>query len=554
MRATRFLMKGEYPRVEVETPAYRFHAHGRFFGFRLSVPPFDSRITYTDFGSFLLGGIDLVCAHYHLLALRDESGNAVRLGEGVLSLPPDGGAACCRFDYPGAGGCSLGVTYRFAATAPHVWIRFEPAGLADRGELRLDLPGNLVFDRSWQQDAAAGYSSRGTGAGLAVTAAGVGRAAVSDHANGKVITCSIPAGTASEWMLTVSPPAPSRRWPPLGRATPPLRRVRTRDLPVWESEAMAARGWTPQPGRPKERIAGIFVSAENWRMPVSWLPESRIGFIERVFLKKVAAAGCFEAVGMSRDGVTERGENPAWLRLVESAHGHGLRVYMKPGDGELTVMKSRDEIAAWARLCFDVPEARRCDAVRLPGEAVLVPWTTANLCLEPRFITPALGSLHGLGWEAARDRVTAAVADRFSWVIESIRRYAPGIPIDLECCDTRVAGVLLSRHVNLGVMYMAYGQYPRVADYLDLYQCVARRQAGAARTVLETDCYYSHSITGLGQLQGRPYGEMYSPEDVRLMAAKHRHMRSLAAEAVWAWGLNIAYTESRFRAICDAYS
>jgi hypothetical protein len=317
---------------------------------------------------------------------------------------------------------------------------------------------------------------------------------------------------------------------------------------------MAGRGWSAARGRPRERIAGLFASAENWTQPVSWLPESRFAFLEREFLPKVAAAGSYDAAGLSRDGVTERGENAAWLRLVETAHRLKLRVYMKPGDGELTRLSRPEDIEAWARACFAVAPDRRADAVRLPGEAVLVPWTTANLCLAPRFFTPELLKLHRLDWRAARRRIVSSVADRFSRIIDAIRRHAPTITIDLECCDTPVLETLLQRHENLGVMYMCYGQFPRAAEYLELYQCVASRQLRAARVVLETDCYYTRSITGLGQLRGKPYAELYSPEDLRLMADKHRHLNSLAADAVWIWGLNITHTEAKFEAVSNAYA
>ena len=101
-------------------------------------------------------------------------------------------------------------------------------------------------------------------------------------------------------------------------------------------------------------------------------------------------------------------------------------------------------------------------------------------------------------------------------------------------------------------MYMLYGEYPEVTAAMDLYSEVARGQMKARRVVLETDCYYSRTITGLGKLQGHPYIEMYSASDLDLMQRKHRHMNSLGVDAAWAWGINITWTEAKFRAVCEA--
>jgi hypothetical protein len=315
---------------------------------------------------------------------------------------------------------------------------------------------------------------------------------------------------------------------------------------------MERRGWQPERGKAKERVAGLFVTARGWNNLVSWIPEAKIEYVGKRMLPAVIASRSFEAVGLSRDGVTEKGENSAWLGLVEQAHHGGLRVYMKPGDGELTKIQGEEEIKAWAKACFDVPDEQRCDVVRLPWEAVMVPWTTANLCLAPRFHTPQLATMAGLPWAKVRERIVGSVADRFSLIIESIRRHVPGIFIDLECSDTKVLETLLARHDRLGVMYMAYGQYPRLGEYLDLYYCVARQQAKASRVVLETDCYYTHTITSLGQLKGRPYAEMYSERDLDLMRQKHRHLCNLPVEAAWSWGVNITFTEAKFHAVSQA--
>jgi hypothetical protein len=328
--------------------------------------------------------------------------------------------------------------------------------------------------------------------------------------------------------------------------------VKLADLPQWEREIIAARGWKPVQGRVRERVAGIFICADGHRYPISWMPESRLKVIAERFLPMVMASRRFGAVGFSRDGITETKRNAEWLKLVAQAHRGGLRVYMKPGDGELIPISTQASAAAWAKASFDVPPEYRCDVVRLPAEAVVTPWVTANLCLEPRFYSADWKTLAGQDWAATRVRLVAAVADRFSRIIDAIRQYAPHTVIDLESCDTAVLDVLLARHDNLGIMYMLYGEYPEVTSAMDLYSEVARRQMGARRVVLETDCYYSRTITGLGKLQGRPYDEMYSAEDIDLMKRKHLHLNSLAADATWAWGMNITWTEAKFRAICEA--
>jgi len=188
----------------------------------------------------------------------------------------------------------------------------------------------------------------------------------------------------------------------------------------------------------------------------------------------------------------------------------------------------------------------------MPWEAVLHPWVCADLTLTAKFYTPDLRELKGLHRADASARIIASVADRFSRVIEAIRRYAPNIMIDLESPDTAVLDVILKRHPNIGLMYMSYGQYPRAGDLLDIYYCSARRQSGVPRVVLESDCYYSPRVTSLGMLNSKPPAERYSAEDIRLMAEKHRHMNRLGAEAAWAWGMNINLTEEKFRAIVNA--
>jgi hypothetical protein len=316
---------------------------------------------------------------------------------------------------------------------------------------------------------------------------------------------------------------------------------------------MTRRNWEAPRGRVRERVAGVFVTARNWRQPVAWLPEATIDGVDRLILPKLIESRSFQAIGFSRDGVSERGENAAWFQLVARTHRAGLRVYMKPGDGELTYLKDREAISAWAKACFAVEPEQQCDVVRLPWEAVVVPWVTANLCLPARFHTAELKNMSGLPWDAARERIVNSVTDRFSFVIEAIRRHAPQMTVDIECSDTAVVERLRQRHGNLGVMYMCYGFYPRVADYLDLYYAVARFQMGAERVVMETDCYYTERTATAGaRLNTRPFEQLYPPHELELMAAKHRHMNNLPAEAAWAWGVNITYTEQKLKIVCAA--
>lgn len=551
-------MKGDFPRVEVQTPDYRFFWHGRFFGFRLvstSGLPYDDRITYSNFGPFEVGGVDLVCNHYQPVTLAWPGGEEIKLFGARLNLA-EPQEQVVRVDHFDDKKRLLRVEFHFSATAPHIRMRIDPAGFDTDKPMLLSLPGNLIYDRKWQGTRSAAFYSSGVKTGLQISGAEEGSVRIADSQIGKTLICRVPLNQPSDWAFTVlGANAQVEKLPDhaaVKASAQTFRPVKINELKSWESEVLRQRGWKPERTGVKERVAGVYVSAEGWHNPVSWLPESRIDYIDKTFLRKLIDARCFEAVGFSRDGVTEKGENAAWLKLVEKTHRAGLRVYLKPGDSEITAMTNREQIAAWAKLVFDVPAIQRCDVIRMPWEAVLVPWTNANLCLPARFHTPELARLQGLPWREVSERIVASVADRFSFVIEAIRRYAPQVTIDLESTDSPVLERLVKRHENLGVMYMAYGQYPRAAEYLDVYQCVARNQAKAARVVLETDCYYTASITGLGQLKGRPYTEMYSEQDIALMAQKHHHMNALSAAAAWAWGTNITFTEAKFRAVCAA--
>jgi len=99
---------------------------------------------------------------------------------------------------------------------------------------------------------------------------------------------------------------------------------------------------------------------------------------------------------------------------------------------------------------------------------------------------------------------------------------------------------------------MSYGPPPRVNEYLDLYYCVAKEQFKATRIVMETDCYYSDSISGPGAMKHKKFEDLYSEEDLQKMQDKHRQMCNMAADAAWAFGVNVTYTEEKFRRICEA--
>ena len=77
---SRFMMKDDGARVVVRASGYRFAWHGRFFGFRLATPEqWDSRISYSNFGIFERGGIDLICNHYQPILLN-RGGKTVFFG------------------------------------------------------------------------------------------------------------------------------------------------------------------------------------------------------------------------------------------------------------------------------------------------------------------------------------------------------------------------------------------------------------------------------------------------------------------------------------------
>lgn len=81
------------------------------------------------------------------------------------------------------------------------------------------------------------------------------------------------------------------------------------------------------------------------------------------------------------------------------------------------------------------------------------------------------------------------------------------------------------------VMYMCYGPYPRVGEYLDLYAIVARSQFQSAGVVLETDCYYTARYDDLSKLHRQSVEDMYTAEEILNIADKRRHLNALGCDA-----------------------
>lgn len=552
---SRFMMKGDRPRLEVRARHYRLVWFSRYFAVRLASTgrfPYDDRISYSNFGPFAVGGLDLICGHPEALTLT-SGGKPVGTGPGVIAVSEKEGVFM--LEHPIGPNQRLRLWIACQPDSPDIKFSILPIGFDQA--LNITIPGHLIFDRSTQEEKAASFYSTGAGTGLRIAGEEKDSVTVADSAMGKTLVCRAPAERCSEWVWTVLGPSDSAK--PQASAPVPgqsLSKIECRslgisDLKSWELDQIARRQWKVPRGQVKERVAGIYVGARNWHDSGAW--PATVSAVEQQILPKLIETRKFQAVGLTRDGITERGENEGWYRLVAAAHKAGLRVYMKPGDGELTYLKNRDALTEWAKTNFDVSPEHQVDVVRLPWEAVVVPWVTANLCLPSRFLTPELKNMAGLDWDTARKRILDSMTDRFSFVIESIRRHAPKVTVDIECGDTAVFEQLLRRHENLGVQYMCYGFYPRITEYLDLYYAVARFQMAAKRVVLETDCYYTQkTVTNGGLLKTKPFEPSYPQEELDLLVAKHRHMYQLPAEAAWAFGVNIAYTEKKLDAVIQA--
>jgi hypothetical protein len=553
---TRFLMKQEYPRLEVKAKAYRFVWHGRWLGFRLCAVPeiYDERISYVSFGSFQVGGPDLLCTSRYVVEPVWEDATATGLGKGSPGqlLVPDGGAAA--EEYLVRYGERLTIRLEFSAAAPHIRMTMIPGPSDKTCRLLFPFTGRGIFTDFWQGKRAAAYYSPALNTGLLVSGAEEGAVVAEGDRRGYAkTTCRMPPDRESTWSLTV---LDSSSWPcvepesvaPLPETRPTnFAPVAVHAVPKWECQMLAAREWPVQRTGTRERVAGVYLTSPEGGHSLSPDPGGTLEHVERQFLDELIGTKAFQAIGFSRDGKHFDAQNDRWLKLVERVHAAGLRAYMKPGDGELHGRGKGAALAAWVKACFPGKAEQQVDAVRLCWEAVLSPWVTADLCLSNAAIPP-----DAKDWTAIRSAIAGEVADRFSRIIEAIRGQAPTVTIDLECGDTVVFEKLLARHENLGVMYMCYGPYPRVGDYLDLYATAARRQFDTPRVVLETDCYYTARYDSLGTLYRQPTEDMYSDDEIANMADKHRHMNALSSQAAWAWGINICNTPRKFAAICRA--
>jgi hypothetical protein len=555
---TRFLMKRDYPRLEVKAKAYRFVWHGRWLGFRLCAAPeiYDERISYVSFGSFQVGGPDLLCTSRYVIEPVWEDGTATGLGKaspGQLLVPDSTAAAG---EYLVRYGDRLSMRLRFSTVAPHIRLTISPGKTDNAGRLLFPFTGRGIFTDTWQGARAAAYYSPALNTGLLVSGGEEAGVVVEGDRRGYAkATCRMPPDRESTWCLTVLDASswpcvePDVASPQPEVAATGFAPVAVPALPKWECRMLAAGMSAVQRTGTQERVAGVYLTSPEGGHALSPDPGGSLEHVERRFLDELIATGAFQAVGFSRDGRNFQPLNDRWLHLVERVHAAGLRAYMKPGDGELHGRAKGAALAAWAEACFPEKAEQQVDVVRLCWEAVLSPWVTADLCLSDAAIPP-----DAKDWTAIRARIAGAVADRFSRIIDAIRGRAPRVTIDLECGDTVVFEKLLGRHENLGVMYMCYGPYPRVGDYLDLYATRAREQFRTSRVVLETDCYYTARYDALGTLYRQPAEGMYSDDEIANMADKHRHMNALASQAAWAWGINICNTPRKFAAICRARS
>lgn len=324
------------------------------------------------------------------------------------------------------------------------------------------------------------------------------------------------------------------------------------ETPKWEVTEMQKRGWKPSKGAAREKVAGLFVGDPRWSHHHKSCADRAgdIDYVENTFLDLVIESQAFDAIGLSRDGITEFHREAQWMNLISRTKRAGLRAYMKPGDQELEALNTRQDRIEWVRRNFDVDEARQPDVLRLCWEAVLLSWTTADLCAPPKYFFADHRALRNRPWHEVEDKIVGGMADHFSFFIDSVRRYAPEVTVDLECGDSRVFEKLLGRHENLGVMFMCYGQMPRIKEYLDLYESIARRQLHAERIVLETDCYYTAKYHQIEMLLIDPPEKMYSAEDLYRMESKHSTLVDRDVDATWSWGLNLCHSPEKFDAVC----
>jgi hypothetical protein len=204
---SRFMMKGDFPRLEVRTRYYRLIWQARFFGMRLvstAVHPYDERVSYTNFGPFAVGGLDLFCGHPPHLALALPGGEEVQSGPGTLSACEEQGVFL--LEHVDAQQRALRVWIACAADSPHVKVVFLPEGFDAKSPLLLSLPGNLIFDRTTQAASAASFYSTGAGTGLRVSGQERNCVSLVDSPQSKTLVCRLPIGRRSEWLWTVLGP------------------------------------------------------------------------------------------------------------------------------------------------------------------------------------------------------------------------------------------------------------------------------------------------------------------------------------------------------------
>ena len=552
---TRFQMKRDWVRAEVRSGDWLACWNNRWPTLRLArLHGREPELSYAAFGSFQAGPQDVLGHHAWQLPVFAD-GERIAWKEGAETRE-------------GGGKGEIGMRFVAASDAGELWLTYGAGDIA--GGLRLvfafrgfegvrrfevSFTGRLVYPQCAEREGWAAFFGPGTETGLAVVAeAGAARVSVERRAPDTHITVAAEDRT---FALRLQPLARGD-WPfspgdaGAGSAGSPAEGavVETGSLPRFENAIPEGAVGQRPTGRVGRRVAGFFVSVPEWHHSQSQDPDGSLDAVAERMLPKVMETGCFDVIGLSRDGIYELGHQERWLELVAQAHAGGYPVIMKPGDQELTAVIAEDGLEAWADACFDVPAERRCGTVRLCWEALMWPWLPADLSARADVLPEGPAGLEQMAWPEAEQALVARIADRFERLIRLIRERAPETVIDLECGDTRVFRHLLERHANLGIMYMCYGDYPRVCDYLDLYYWLAREGLGAERVVLETDCYYTRDNFDIWSLRERPMEALYPPEVVERMALKHAHMNALPADDAWAWGINLNFHEAKFEAIC----
>ncbi|WP_373232046.1 hypothetical protein [Cohnella sp.] len=569
METGKYYFKADQARIEVRSDFFTFNTHDRWIGFRLCHGqfPFDERLSFSSgAGSFRVGGMDLIGAYGHKFALTSERGEKWKLWYAKLFIPnkqePDNPMFRLVFEEEGLSG-SVCVDYVFYEDMPYFDIAIQAIGFAGNDYYTLPLEGNFIFSESIalsQQEAA--YYTKANDAGLSVRTSANASVTVQQDVESAVMTLKLPVNETAivrftvlgqgEWPLTVAEQPFDSKETTERIASVAWAAMDVSSLPNFERTTMQENGWKPDIGRTRERVAGMYVTIPGWHHPQSWDSGGHLSHVEEVYLDKVISSGAFDAIGFSRDGIYENGLQQRWLNLVRRTHKAGLRVYLKPGDGEITALRGDPrKLQQWASANFDVPADAQADVVRLCWESVLAPWETANLCLRQSSLQ--LEGLSHKPWQTVSEQIADFMTDRFSLIIDEIHRYAPNTTIDIECGDTNVFQRLLNRHDNLRVMYMFYGDYPRVSDFVDLYYSVAKEVLGAGGIVLETDCYYTDRYPSIESLRMQDGSLIYDADDIDRIVRKHEYILRKPVEACWAWGINMNASEQKFAKICETY-